>query len=98
MFGEGKPISGDSRGYEMTEETSVPHYELDTLPDVSWPRLYAITQADVRVELSRAIWGYDFAQGERYCRGSGFTEKRKLDDGLYGYFRPGEEKNGKSKT
>ncbi len=79
----------------ITEERPVsPHYELDTFPDVSWPRLYAITQSGERAELSRAIWGYTIAQAHAYCCDSGFTEKRKLDRGLLGYFRAEEEADG----
>ena len=77
----------------MTSETRLPRYELDTLPDVAWPRLYVVhgLQGEViRVELSRALWGHCIADAEKYCRQSGYTAKRQLADGLVGYFEEGE--------
>ncbi len=59
----------------------IPHYELDTLPDPGWPRLFAVSQHG-RQEIPRAEWGHRIIDAVHYAACSGYTRSRQVGDGL----------------
>ncbi len=65
----------------------IPRYELDTLPDPAWPRLYTVSQFG-RSELSRSIWGCTILEARNYIKASGYTVETQQGDGLWAFTRP----------
>ncbi len=65
----------------------LPRYELDTLPDSAWPRLYAVSQFG-RQEISRSLWGHAIIHAGDYARRQGFTVSTDKGNGLVFFTRP----------
>lgn len=74
----------------QTTTAAEPHYELWTVPDPGWPRLYAVTADGERMELNRQLWGSTICEGIRYAKAGGFTrESGRVVDGVISFY-PGK--------
>ena len=65
----------------------LPRYELDTLPDPGWPRLFAVS-TDGRQELPRSLWGHCIAHARQYAGRQGYTQVRTMAHGITMYVKP----------